>query len=287
VRIIAGIMANVLLNELTCLVRARVVYDREIFNFEEYHTKGLTDQRLLSDILFLGVKRPGKDARSGKFLMSEFYKFQNQDLLNPLMTPNSIVHFLTHLVLHIRKLDEVSKAIDIEPLFIAYYSDLSDFTVSKDALSKVTKNFFKEFKMDYRRYSESNSFVKILSTMHYFFEGHKSETVRSFFQFMIAITCERLGDEHCQFVFTIVRERTFTDKNMLQKFQVELRTFNAFMTVLFHLDYPYSRFPAFRSLRDIQHRVKRFCEVSDRRIERQLSRNIMNDRLPDDLMKEL
>jgi hypothetical protein len=43
VRIIAGIMANVLLNELTCLVRARVVYDREIFNFEEYHTKGLTD----------------------------------------------------------------------------------------------------------------------------------------------------------------------------------------------------------------------------------------------------
>jgi hypothetical protein len=43
VRNIAGIMANVLLNEMAVLVRERVTYDRELFNFEEYHTKGLTD----------------------------------------------------------------------------------------------------------------------------------------------------------------------------------------------------------------------------------------------------
>lgn len=88
------------------------------------------------------------------------------------------------------------KVIDIEPLFISYFSDLSDQTISKDALSKVTKNFFKEFKMDYRMHCEHGHFVNVLRTMYHFYEGHKSETVRSFFQFMIAITCERLADDH-------------------------------------------------------------------------------------------
>lgn len=68
-------MANVLFNELVMIVRERVVYDRELFNFEEYHTRGLTDERLISDILFLGVKNYGKTVKSGKFLMGEFYKY--------------------------------------------------------------------------------------------------------------------------------------------------------------------------------------------------------------------
>lgn len=83
--------------------------------------------------------------------------------------------------MHVDKLHQVSKIIDIEPLFIAYFSDLSEQTISKDALSKVTKNFFKEFKMDYRRFNENAQFVRILRTMGHFYEGHQSETVRSFF----------------------------------------------------------------------------------------------------------
>jgi len=90
-------MTNVLLNELAVIVRERVVYDRELFNFEEYHTKGLTDQRLISDILFLGCKRQGKSLRNGKFLMSEFYTFQDKQILEPLVTANQIINFLTHL----------------------------------------------------------------------------------------------------------------------------------------------------------------------------------------------
>ncbi len=170
-------MSNVLLNELAVLVRERVVYDRELFNFEEYHARGLTDQRLISDILFLGCKRQGKAPRNGKFLMSEFYTYQDKQMHEPLFTANQVTNFLAHLSQHVGKLNEVSAVIDIEPLLIAYYSDLSGQTISKDALSKVCKNFFKEFKSDYRRHSENGQFTKVLRTMHHFFEGHRSETV--------------------------------------------------------------------------------------------------------------
>lgn len=75
-RLIAALMANVFNSQLSHLVQERVVYDRELFNFEDYHTRGLTDERLLSDILFLGVKRPGKSViKSGKYLMGEFYTY--------------------------------------------------------------------------------------------------------------------------------------------------------------------------------------------------------------------
>lgn len=87
-RNIAGVMANVFINELALLVRERVNYDKELFNFEEYHTRGLTDERLLSDIIFLGAKRPQKTLRSGKYLMSEFYTYQQKTIVAPLKTPN-------------------------------------------------------------------------------------------------------------------------------------------------------------------------------------------------------
>ena len=38
IRTISAIMTNVLYNELLLLVRERIVYDKELFNFEEYHT---------------------------------------------------------------------------------------------------------------------------------------------------------------------------------------------------------------------------------------------------------
>jgi hypothetical protein len=55
--------------------------------------------------------------------------------------------------MHVEKIFTVHQSIDVEPLLIAYFSNLSLQTIAKDALSKVCKNFFKEFKMNYRQYS--------------------------------------------------------------------------------------------------------------------------------------
>ena len=87
---------------------------------------------------------------------------------------------------------------------------------------------------------------------------------------MVAVTCERIADEHAHFVFTILKERSFTDQAQLQKFQVELHFFNKLMWVLFKCNFEYYAFMASRILRDVQYKVKRFCEASDNKIERAL-----------------
>lgn len=89
---------------------------------------------------------------------------------------------------------------------------------------------------------------------------------------MVAVTVERVADEHAHFIFTILKDRAFTDQANLQKFQAELLIFNEFMWALFHCNFEFNAFMAFRTLRDIQTRVKRFCEASDNRIERALER---------------
>lgn len=55
-------------------------------------------------------------------------------------------------------------------------------------------------------------------TLFKFFEGHRVETVKSFFHFMVCITIDRLTDEHGKFVYTLIKDRNFTEKENLQKF---------------------------------------------------------------------
>ena len=68
-----------------------------------------------------------------------------------------------------------------------------DKIVTKDALSKVSRHFFKDFKMNYRRYSSyvHDSLVTLLK----FFETCPSDTVKSFFAFNTSVLCETLAME--------------------------------------------------------------------------------------------
>ena len=279
VRKIAAILTHVLYNQFRILIQTRVIYDRELFNFEEYVSKCLADDRLINRILLATstVTSASTNTRmpSGKYLMSEFFKLQKQEMstsFDKLRTPNQIAAFLSHLASHVPKLYRISKKIDIEPVLLVYFSHLTYQSISKDSLSKVSKTFFKDLKMNYRALQAD--FASILCDMSAFFLGHESITVASFWQFMVAVTVDRVADEHAHFIFTILKDRTFTDQASLQKFQAELLVFNEFMWVLFHCNLEYNAFFAFRTLRDIQTRVKRFCEASDNRIERALERAI-------------
>ena len=68
-RVIAVILGNVFWNQIAILVRTRVVYDRELFNFEEYRQRGMTDNRLVKNTLFLA------SCKGGKNMVMEFFKF--------------------------------------------------------------------------------------------------------------------------------------------------------------------------------------------------------------------
>lgn len=62
----AAILANVFLNQIRLLIHSRVTYDKEQFNFEAYQSKGLSDDRLVSKVVFM---------QNGKHLMKEYYTF--------------------------------------------------------------------------------------------------------------------------------------------------------------------------------------------------------------------
>jgi hypothetical protein len=89
---------------------------------------------------------------------------------------------------------------------------------------------------------------------------------------MVFVTCERLTEEHGNYLYTLLKDRTFTDQASLQKFKTELNVFNQFATVLAMCDFKFCRYQAIRALREVQIKVKRFCESSDFRIERAYER---------------
>ena len=59
-----------------------------------------------------------------------------------------------------------------------YFSQLTYQSISKGALSKVSKTFFKELKMHYRLLQAD--LAGILCDLSAFFQGHESITVSSF-----------------------------------------------------------------------------------------------------------
>lgn len=84
----------------------------------------------------------------------------------------NLANFISHLALHVPHLHSASKHINIEPALIAYFSSLTRVNISKDALSKVTKTFFKELKMYYRKLGAD--FVSVLTNLSNFFAAHES-----------------------------------------------------------------------------------------------------------------
>ena len=74
-RTIAILLSHVLFSQLKQLVKTRVVYDRELFNYEEYTSKCLSDERLLNRTLFATTVSLPNKMPPGKYLMGEFFKF--------------------------------------------------------------------------------------------------------------------------------------------------------------------------------------------------------------------
>lgn len=185
VRMIAAILAHVLYNQFRVLIQSRVVYDRELFNYEEYVSKCLADDRLINKLLLATATvtsaSTGAKTPAGKYLMGEFFKLQKQDVSashEKLRTSNQLTAFLSHLASHVPKLAKITKKIDIEPVLLVYFSQLTYQSISKDALSKVSKTFFKELKMHYRLLQAD--LAGILCDLSAFFQGHESITVSSF-----------------------------------------------------------------------------------------------------------
>jgi hypothetical protein len=79
--------------------------------------------------------------------------------------------------------------------------------VTKDGLSKVSRHFYKEIKMNYRKH---DSRLRVhLSTLLRFFETNPSITVRTFFNFNMVVLCETIATEQMKLAMCANNERVF------------------------------------------------------------------------------
>ena len=170
VRVIAVILANILWNQIKILIRERVIYDRELFNYEEYQQKGMADSRLIRNVLFMTAKKGSKN------LVAEFFKFQKDKLSSisdstlQLNTSEKLIHNINLISIHVENLYKIDKhSLDIEPILLVFFQQLSNTKKSKDALSKVSKQFFKDLKLKYR---ELENLSWIMCCILKLFEGH-------------------------------------------------------------------------------------------------------------------
>ena len=90
---------------------------------------------------------------------------------------------------------------------VVYFAFLSGQLITKDALSKVSRNFFKEFKMNYR--ANFDDVFGMLRTVLKFFQQSASDTIKSFMQFMLANLCETLAEEQFNLALIIFKEKNF------------------------------------------------------------------------------
>ena len=158
---------------------------------------------------------------------------------------------------------------------------------SKDALSKVSKQFFKDLKLNYRFIEDLG---QVLRTIMKIFEaqdilmqsGHScySQNVKSeqmvvdqrinlsFIQFMMMNLCDRLSEEHQKFMFSLVSRKNYSQSETVDKFKSELLRMNELSSVLAHQDFEHCKFYSVRALRENQRYTRRLCEVVDHKIER-------------------
>ena len=70
-RSMAMIVSLALYNHIKIIVRERVIYSRELFNFETYMGKAQYDGKLLKKAVFI---------KSGKDILAEYFKFHTKQL---------------------------------------------------------------------------------------------------------------------------------------------------------------------------------------------------------------
>jgi len=111
-----------------------------------------------------------------------------------------------------------------------------DKIVTKDALSKVSRHFFKDFKMNYHRFT---GYVhESLVTLLKFFETCPSDTAKSFFAFNMSVLCETLAMEQFKLALIVTKDRAFVTQDGLDRFTDELLIANEFNKVLYFNTFP-------------------------------------------------
>ena len=102
-RTIAVILAKVLFCWIKRLVSTRVVYDRELFNFEEYSSKCLSDNRLINRTLYATTTSLPNKIAPGKYLMGEFFRFIEQKVEpdTEMRSVCNLSNLISHLALHV------------------------------------------------------------------------------------------------------------------------------------------------------------------------------------------
>lgn len=115
---------------------------------------------------------------------------------------------------------------------MVYFAFLTDKIITKDALSKVSRHFYKEVKMNYRNFDFKlkDHFFSLL----HFFESCPSTTVKTFFNFNMIILCETIATEQMKLAMCATNERAFVTQAGLDKFTNELLIANEINKVLFH-----------------------------------------------------
>jgi hypothetical protein len=137
-------------NQIKILIRERIVYSNELFNYEDYSQKSKCDSRLIRNFLFMPNKLGSKS------LVMEYFKFQRQrestisDSPFSLCTSDKIIHNLNILSSHVENMQAVDRQVDIEPILLVYFQTFSNQKMGKDALSRVSKQFWKDLKMKYK-----------------------------------------------------------------------------------------------------------------------------------------
>jgi hypothetical protein len=109
--------------------------------------------------------------------------------------------------------------------------------ITKDALSKVSRHFYKELKMNYRR--AALPIGETLLTLLKFFETCPSDTVKTFFQFNMIVLCENIAMEQFKLALLVTKDyRMFVTQRGMDKFTEELEFVNQINKVLFFNSFP-------------------------------------------------
>lgn len=112
-----AILTNLLINQIKLLIRMRVMYSRDEFNFENYHQIAMSDERTVAGQFFI---------KSGKALVGDFFKFQQtvKDKANlnfELTTYNEVYMVLHSITPHLKDLYQVHNMFGIESLLCKQY----------------------------------------------------------------------------------------------------------------------------------------------------------------------
>lgn len=121
----------------------------------------MNDARLLKNTIFMA------SVKGCKNLVAEFFKFQRKPEVSELLggcelllnTGDKIKVNLGMLCMHISNIRKVDFVVDTEPMLLVLFQKMAQKKISKDLLSLVSRQFFKEIKQKYRTITNLSTLI--------------------------------------------------------------------------------------------------------------------------------